>query len=80
MTAYFSEHRTAHTACLMRIHYVKLIFIYEVLIAFSILACGECNLSQHINIGINRLENPAEDKQMLADMKLPLLFTNIHLI
>lgn len=45
MTAYFSEHRTAHTACLMRIHYVKLIFIYEVLIAFSILACGECNLS-----------------------------------
>lgn len=45
MTAYFSEHRTAHTACLMRIHYVKLIFIYEVLIAFSILACGECNHS-----------------------------------
>lgn len=45
MTAYFSEHRTAHTACLMRIHYVKLIFIYEVLIAFSILACGEYNLS-----------------------------------
>lgn len=36
MTAYFSEHRTAHTACLMRIHYVKLIFIDEVLIAFSV--------------------------------------------
>lgn len=46
MTAYFSEHRTAHTACLMRIHYVKLIFIHEILIVFSILACcDECNLS-----------------------------------